>query len=137
MYVVVLHVYLIFNKFFTKFHYIELEELLSNKHINATRSDFWDKETYSFNKICSAKLFRTIISENSKLIKKNPNETKGIPQGTNLSGTLANIYMLDFDLAIQNFVNNVGGYYRRYSDDILILINSKAELDELLILVEK
>ena len=128
-------IYQIF-KILTDFHYIELDELLINKHINATRSDFWDKDTFSFKKICSAKLFRTILSENKNIIKKNPNATKGIPQGTNLSGTLANIYMLNFDLAIQNFVNEIGGYYRRYSDDILVIVNSKGELDKLLVIVE-
>lgn len=120
----------------TKFHFIELDELLNNKHIKANSSDFWDKETHSFKKICSTKIFRTIISENKEIIKKNPNSIKGIPQGTNLSGTLANIYMLDFDKTIQRFVNKINGYYRRYSDDILILVNTKEELDNLLILVE-
>lgn len=123
-------------KILTKFHFIELYELLNNKYIKANRSDFWDKKTHSFKKICSIKIFRTILTENRDIIKKNPNKTKGIPQGTNLSGTLANIYMQDFDISIQNFVNMIGGYYRRYSDDILILVNSKEELDNLLVLVE-
>jgi hypothetical protein len=123
-------------KILTKFHFIELDELLNNKYIKANRSDFWDKETHSFKKICSTKIFRTILTENKDIIKKNPNVNKGIPQGTNLSGTLANIYMLDFDVAIQNFVSKINGYYRRYSDDILILVNTKKELDYLLILVE-
>lgn len=123
-------------KILTNFHFIELDELLGNKHIKADKSDFWNKETHSFKKICSPNVFRTILLENKGIIKKNPNGTKGIPQGTNLSGTLANIYMLDFDIAIQNFVNKTKGYYRRYSDDILILVNTKEELDSLLILVE-
>jgi len=123
-------------KILTKFHFIELDDLLANKHIKANKSDFWDKEIHSFKKICSTKIFRTILSENNELIKKNPNTLKGIPQGTNLSGTLANIYMLDFDMAVQNFVNKINGYYRRYSDDILILVNSKTELNELLVIVE-
>lgn len=42
-----------------------------------------------------------------------------------------------FDIAIQKFVNTINGYYRRYSDDILVLVNSKDELDELLIIIEK
>jgi len=124
-------------KILTNFHYIELDELLKNRHIHATKSDFWDKETYSFKRICSAKVFRTIISENPEIIKGNPNTTKGIPQGTNLSGTLANIYMSNFDVMMQNFVNKVGGYYRRYSDDILFIVNTKRELTELLPIVER
>lgn len=48
-------------------------------------------------------------------------ETKGIPQGAALSCTLANVYMLDFDTEIAKVVSEVGGLYRRYSDDILIV----------------
>lgn len=124
-------------KILTNFHFIELDELINNKYIKTTKSDFWDSETHSFKRICSPKLFRKIISENKELIKKNPNLTKGIPQGTNLSGTLANIYMINFDLVIQDFVNKSKGYYRRYSDDILILVNTKTELEELLVVIEK
>ena len=123
-------------KILTNFHYIELNELLKNKHINAKKSDFFNKETHSFKKICTAKILRQIISQNKKIIKDNPNITKGIPQGTNLSGTLANIYMLDFDIIVQKFINNVNGYYRRYSDDILILVNTKEDLEKILFLVE-
>ena len=124
-------------KILTNFHFIELDELINNKYIKTTKSDFWDSETHSFKRICSPKLFRKIISEKKELIKKNPNLTKGLPQGTNLSGTLANIYMLNFDLTIQDFVDKSKGYYRRYSDDILILVNTKTELEELLVVIEK
>lgn len=121
----------------TKFHFIELDELLNNKYIKTAKSDFWNDETHSFKRICSPQLFRAILSENKDLIKKNPNFTKGIPQGTNLSGTLANIYMMSFDRAIQSFIDKHNGYYRRYSDDILILVNTKNELEELLVIVEE
>ena len=52
------------------------------------------------------------------------NETKGIPQRTALSATLANIYMLDFDEEIQDYINSddVKGFYQRYSDDIILVI---------------
>jgi len=50
--------------------------------------------------------------------------TKGIPQGTALSATLANIYMLDFDQEVQDFIDsdNVKGFYQRYSDDLIIVV---------------
>jgi hypothetical protein len=50
--------------------------------------------------------------------------TKGIPQGTALSATLANIYMLDFDQEVQDFIDsdNVKGFYQRYSDDLVIVV---------------
>jgi len=53
-----------------------------------------------------------------KLIKEN-RTTVGIPQGSCVSGLLANIYMIFFD---KNVVRNFPGiFYRRYSDDIAII----------------
>lgn len=49
------------------------------------------------------------------------NDTKGIPQGTALSATLANIYMLDFDQKMQEYIDSIGGFYQRYSDDIILV----------------
>ena len=46
----------------------------------------------------------------------------GIPQGTPLSGLFANLYMLEFDAQVQRMVLDVGGSYRRYSDDIAIVL---------------
>ena len=58
--------------------------------------------------------------------KQGKQNKRGIPQGTPLSATLANIYMLDFDAKIYEEASkpykNV--YYQRYSDD-LILLNDK------------
>lgn len=50
---------------------------------------------------------------------------KGIPQGLPISAVLANIYMLDFDKLIVEYLNSIGGLYRRYSDDIIIVCNEK------------
>lgn len=62
------------------------------------------------------------------------NKTKGIPQGTALSATLANIYMLDFDEEIQSFIDDkdVQGFYQRYSDDLILVVpkNKKGEAIE-------
>lgn len=54
---------------------------------------------------------------------------RGIPQGLPISGTLANISMLDFDRAINNFVKRHSGIYRRYSDDIIVVIAAEAEME--------
>lgn len=45
----------------------------------------------------------------------------GIPQGTPISAFLSNLYMLDFDKWACQFVSEIGGLYRRYSDDIVVL----------------
>jgi hypothetical protein len=47
---------------------------------------------------------------------------KGIPQGSPMSGLLANIYMIDFDKNINQMVEKAGGIYKRYSDDIITVI---------------
>lgn len=56
---------------------------------------------------------------------KETKQKKGIPQGTPISATLANIYLLEFDHAIFNWAKANGGFYRRYSDDIILVCPSK------------
>lgn len=54
----------------------------------------------------------------------------GIPQGLPISAVLANLYLLEFDKEIvKKIVKGFNGYYRRYSDDILIICNP-AEREE-------
>lgn len=45
----------------------------------------------------------------------------GIPQGTPISSLLANLYLIDFDIEMAAHAREVGGLYRRYSDDILFI----------------
>ena len=47
---------------------------------------------------------------------------KGIPQGLPISATLANVYMLHFDIAMKEYASQHGGLYRRYSDDIVLIL---------------
>ena len=46
----------------------------------------------------------------------------GIPQGSPMSAVLSNIYMLDFDAWVVDMVGQAGGLYRRYCDDILVVV---------------
>lgn len=46
---------------------------------------------------------------------------KGIPQGSPISATLANIYMIDFDSKINETIQGLGGLYQRYSDDMVAI----------------
>jgi RNA-directed DNA polymerase len=45
-----------------------------------------------------------------------------IPQGTPLSAMAANISMLEFDTEVAALARSLGGSYRRYSDDILLIL---------------
>ncbi|QNL52552.1 hypothetical protein H8S90_15130 [Olivibacter sp. SDN3] len=75
--------------------------------------------------------FRKEIREGRLSIYKNPfrritpegkKEKIGIPQGLPISAVLANLYLLEFDTTIINeLTKKLGVFYRRYSDDILIL----------------
>jgi hypothetical protein len=60
---------------------------------------------------------------------KDPTNSYGIPQGSSMSALLSNIYMIPFDLKIQKLAKDLGGMYRRYSDDI-IFICRKDQRDE-------
>jgi hypothetical protein len=45
----------------------------------------------------------------------------GVPQGTPISASLSNLYLVDFDLAMKRLADEKGALYQRYSDDILII----------------
>lgn len=49
----------------------------------------------------------------------------GIPQGSPISAVLSNIYLLDFDKGIATFVDKKNGLYRRYCDDVIIIVPLK------------
>ena len=52
---------------------------------------------------------------------------KGIPQGTPISATLSNIYMIDFDENIFREISLKDGFYQRYCDDLVVICDQKDE----------
>ena len=60
----------------------------------------------------------------------------GICQGSPISATLANIYMLEFDEFMNLYISNMQGIYRRYSDD-MVVICSQQYRDKILDIFEK
>ncbi len=115
----------------TKFRYIDAKELekilkidISSicKHNNRLRKENIKsikkiklKQEIKL-KICSDSDFRNLILRETLRA-----DSKGIPQGTTISDTIANLYMLDFDISMKKFADDYKGYYRRYSDDILFI----------------
>lgn len=107
----------------TRFSYVKLKDLKTkNGH-------FDEKELAENRKKGKHSFFKNIkeLIESHVTIYKNQKrdekgKLKGIPQGLPISAILANIYMLSFDEAIINELHKKHGvFYRRYSDDIILL----------------
>lgn len=104
-------------KSLTKYAYINRKTLI--KLIESEDNPFDIKQGVLINP--SAKNFK--ILRERKMICKNP-KSVGIPQGSPMSSVLSNIYMLDFDLKMNDLIGDKG-LYRRYCDDILIVCDTQ------------
>src|SRR5690606_34052824 len=109
----------------THFSYVKLKDLKTkNGH-------FDEKELAKYKKEGKHTFFKNIkeLIDSNIIIHKNQkqNEQKeliGIPQGLPISALLANIYMLNFDETVINeIVLKHDVFYRRYSDDIIMICN--------------
>ena len=69
---------------------------------------------------CTPKEFRDVVRGNG-LVAVNRTGV-GIPQGSPISALLSNLYLLEFDTTMNAAVAAGGGLYRRYCDDILIMM---------------
>nr|WP_154957924.1 reverse transcriptase domain-containing protein [Paenibacillus xylanexedens] len=141
-----------FTKFFDSLDHLYLKqmmcELLGVERLpedyyavykNITRYSKWDLKTLlelnglkndikAFNKLEYAippKEFKKLVKEYAEL---NPNDY-GIPQGSAISAVLSNIYMLEFDKSINDYVKKNNGLYMRYSDDFIVIL-PKEDLNE-------
>lgn len=87
-----------------------------------SRESFFKDKKYK--QLCSVKEFREkIVPE----IEKNK-EGHGIPQGSPISDLLANLFLFPFDKTMQGYSEEHGIYYRRYSDDILLIMPRNEDL---------
>lgn len=100
--------------------------------------------TKGFNRICSIEDFRAKVRNTYGLINPNPKKklklNKGIPQGTPISALLSNIYMLNFDVKLKEFLDKTNSSYYRYCDDILIItpeMNTEKIEKEIYALIDK
>lgn len=123
----------------TNFSYVLRNDLRVRSQKSGKRSGFDEKKLAKIRREKGFKSFfesnadfRNTIKQGKLRIYKNSFYTKigeekikaGIPQGLPISAVLANLYLLEFDKNILDFVvNGKGGFYRRYSDDIIIVAN--------------
>jgi hypothetical protein len=75
---------------------------------------------------CTTAEFRRLRKTGELRVERNLTG-RGIPQGIQLSTVLSNLYMLDFDRCVASEIERRGGFYRRYSDDILIALPTQHE----------
>lgn len=107
-------------KSITKYSWVEkikIDELLKMKYKNK-------KKRKKITRLLGEKDFRRFRTSDNNNIQFNKKDF-GIPQGAGLSSVCSNIYLLDFDVALNNYVKACGGLYRRYCDDLIIIIPFK------------
>ena len=95
----------------TKFTYVEADDIESERCL--LRRDMRDMDKY----------FETdeFHEFKKKHLHKNLKDYQ-IPQGSSISAVYANVYMIDFDKRINDFITSKKGMYRRYCDDIIIVV---------------
>ncbi|MBB1150467.1 hypothetical protein H4K35_10120 [Myroides sp. NP-2] len=132
----------------TNFRYILRDDLRIRQVVGKRRVGFDERKLFKIRRDKGYKCFfrdnkdfREHIKQGKLRIYKNPffkfdkdldkKVNIGIPQGLPISTVLANLYLLDFDRKlIDKLVKGKGAYYRRYSDDILIVC-SIADINEI------
>lgn len=74
---------------------------------------------------------QNIVFALSQIKKEHPNWIRpatniskhyGIPQGSPISGVLANVYMIEFDKLMKDVCEDMGAFYMRYSDDFIFIV---------------
>lgn len=107
-----------------KFKSISREKLKSQLSMVGINSPFKRNNQRAY--IKNIRMLGELI-KNNQLIFSNKNNV-GIPQGTAISATLANVYMINFDKQINKITKHFNGIYRRYSDDFIIVIPTTTPL---------
>ncbi|QFS83667.1 Reverse transcriptase (RNA-dependent DNA polymerase) [Roseivivax sp. THAF40] len=95
------------------------------------------KKRNGHGRVCSpADFVQHVRGRKGGLVRKH-DQTFGIPQGTPISGLYANIYLRTFDREMMAWVGRYGGSYRRYSDDIAVVLPLGKKVDHVVSVVEK
>lgn len=103
---------------------VDLNELLGRKRNGHGRA-------------CSPADFAEHVRSRKDGLVRTHDQTFGIPQGTPISGLYANIYLRTFDREMIAWCARLGGSYRRYSDDIAVILPLGAKVRHVVAVVEK
>lgn len=126
---------------------IMLKELMDKKSLppdyyaiykNITKYSKWDLESLlKLNGLPNTKSGIKQLNQKSKALTltefkkykdsyQKPNiRGYGIPQGSDISAVLSNVYMINFDQKINNYIKKNEGFYMRYCDDFIIILPKK------------
>jgi hypothetical protein len=102
-------------RFITRFHYVELDALKKHPVFGPRLKERSRERIASLEELKSESIAFYPNPDIAKGFKR------GIPQGTPISATASNLYMVEFDAAARAFCDTIGAFYRRYSDDILVI----------------
>lgn len=115
-------------KSLTNYCYVDKEKLESILKVKYG-GDYKDK-------IRGRKITRYMQPEEFREQKKNPNfiefnpcKDKGVPQGSGMSSVFSNIFMIEADEKLKKLSSAYNGMYRRYCDDIVLVIPVKCGVD--------
>ncbi len=122
----------------TRFSYILLDDLRLTQKNRGRKAGFDEKKLAKirnekgFNAFFeSPEDFRNQLKDRKIKLHRFPFRDKkdkkpmGIPQGLPISAVLANLYLLEFDKLVFERVTDLGGFYRRYSDDMIVICNQE------------
>lgn len=88
-------------------------------------------------RICSPQDFIDHVQGRKEGLVNTHDLDYGIPQGTPVSGLYANLYLRRFDHEVAAVCAAYGGSYRRYSDDIAIVLPFAAKVERVIAVAEK
>lgn len=121
-----LHAWTVFNSI-TRYSWVESDDL--DKLLGKSRK--------RRGRVCTPEQFREHVRGRKGGLVRTHDLDFGIPQGTPVSGLYANIYLRTFDQQMLALANGWGGSYRRYSDDIAVVLPPGAKQDHVVGLIEK
>lgn len=143
-----------FTKFFDRIDHAYLKniinDLLHTKELpndyyavykNITKYSIWEmqyilkingitdnnKGIKQLNKLGRALPFDKFKEYKKQYVNKNK-KNFGIPQGSAISAVLSNIYMLESDKKLHDYISKRDGLYMRYSDDFIIVLPKNNEI---------